>query len=138
MTTPDTDTSPRTAENRESPRILVVDDEPDIRDVVVSVLRAALYDVDEAADGVEALGLLGRRPYALVVSDLTMPGLDGPGLYREMRRCLRTLPRIIFVTGELTRGPYAKFLAEVEAPVLPKPFHLSTIVSSVRRALGDS
>jgi len=114
----------------------VVDDEPDIRDVVVSVLRAALYDVDEATDGVEALDLLGRRPYALVVSDLSMPGLDGPGRYREMRRCVR--PRVIFLTGELTRGPHAKFLAEVEAPVLPKPFRLSTVVSTVRRTLGDS
>jgi len=116
-----------------------VDDEPDVRDVVVEVLRAAQYDVDEATDGAEALDFLDRHPYALVVSDVSMKGLDGPGLYREMqRRRLPMRPRIVFLTGESSLGAYSKFLAEVEAPVLAKPFRLSTIVTTVRAALGEA
>ena len=106
--------------------------------MVVEVLRAAQYHVDEATDGAEALDFLGRRPYDLVVTDLSMPRLDGPGLYREMRRRFPMPPRVIFVTGETSRGAYSEFLAEVEAPVLPKPFRVSTIVTMVRTALGET
>lgn len=114
-----------------------MDDEPDVREVVVEILRAARYDVDEATDGADALDCLDRQPYALVVSDVGMKGLDGPGLYREMRRRLPIPPQIIFLTGEAFEGAYATFLAEVEAPVIAKPFRLSTIVTAVRTALGD-
>ena len=68
-----TDRPPRRGEGRGSPTNLVVDDEPDVRDVVVEVLRAAQYDVDEPTESAEPLDCLGRQPYDLVVSDLSMP-----------------------------------------------------------------
>ncbi len=68
-------------------RVLVVDDDHTVREVVVSYLRAAGHDVSEAADGREALVLAGQALPDLVVLDLMMPGTDGLEVCRELRRC---------------------------------------------------
>src|SRR5258708_31910105 len=64
-----------------SGRILVVDDDAGARDLIVSSLRADGHDVDVSSDGIEALRLLGRERYDLIVSNLRMPELDSPSLY---------------------------------------------------------
>ena len=58
-------------------RVLVVDDDHTVREVVVSYLRAARHDVEEAVDGEQALTMLRGRPVDLVVLDLMLPGIDG-------------------------------------------------------------
>ena len=60
-----------------SGRILVVDDDAGARDLIVSSLRADGHDVDASGNGIEALRLLGREWYDLIVSNLQMPELDG-------------------------------------------------------------
>src|SRR5262245_49006863 len=69
----------------ESARLLVVDDEPDIRGLVRDVLSRAGYVVDEAPDGRTALRRLFESPPALVVLDVTMPGLDGYATLERIR-----------------------------------------------------
>ena len=67
-------------------RILVVDDEAGIRDLVGSYLRNEGFEVDEAVDGEDALAQFGRHPHDLVVLDLRLPGIGGLDVLREIRR----------------------------------------------------
>jgi DNA-binding response OmpR family regulator len=66
-------------------RVLVVDDDHTVREVVVSYLRAGRHDVDEAADGETALEAMRARPADLVVLDLMLPGIDGLEVCRRLR-----------------------------------------------------
>ena len=68
------------------PRILVVDDEPSIRDLLAKTLALAEYDVDVAADGRSALDRMRHEPYDLLIADLKMPGIDGLSVIREAKR----------------------------------------------------
>jgi signal transduction histidine kinase/ActR/RegA family two-component response regulator len=80
-------------------RVLLVDDEPVVREVLAAQLADGGYGVAEAADGAAALALLDRgEPFELLVSDLAMPGLDGVALIREARRRRPGLPAIL-LTG---------------------------------------
>jgi CheY-like chemotaxis protein len=104
-------------------RILVVDDDPHVRAVAADTLTLSGHEVDTAQDGVDALYLLKQHAYDIIVSDLRMPILDGPGLYRALQRHYAALlPRVIFVTGHADVEPYTTFLAQTGAPVLMKPF----------------
>src|SRR5678816_4920352 len=78
--------------------ILVVDDEDNLRDVLVEVLCRDGHEVDSAVDGAEGLRRVEERRYDLVVTDLRMPGLEGPALYRALRaRYPEQPPRVIFM-----------------------------------------
>jgi CheY-like chemotaxis protein len=104
-------------------RILVVDDDPHVRAVATDTLTLSGHEVDAAPDGVDALYLLKQHAYDIIVSDLRMPILDGPALYRALQRHYAALlPRVIFVTGYADVEPYTTFLAQTGAPVLMKPF----------------
>ena len=71
---------------REAPRILVVDDDPDICDNLSDILSDLGYQVDTAHDGPSALELVSRQPYDVALLDLKMPGMDGLTLYREIKK----------------------------------------------------
>ncbi|MBI2833934.1 MAG: response regulator, partial [Acidobacteria bacterium] len=85
------------------PRILVVDDEASIRDLLSKTLALAEYDVDVAPDGETALERMRLAPYDLLITDLKMPGLDGLAVIREARRFQANLP-IIIITGYSTEA----------------------------------
>ena len=115
----------------------MVDDVPEIRDLVAAILSARGYQVEVASDGVEALRYLGEWSYDLVVSDMRMPELDGPGLYHELQRCDPDhRPRLLFVSGSSSAQAYADFLAATEVPVLEKPFSLDDLCRVVERMLA--
>jgi CheY-like chemotaxis protein len=67
-------------------RILVVDDDPHVRAIAADTLTLSGHEVDAAPDGVDALYLLKQHAYDIIMSDLRMPILDGPGLYRALQR----------------------------------------------------
>lgn len=116
-------------------RILVVDDEPLIADMMVDMLTAEGYQVDTAANGRLALEKIGEQSYELILSDLLMPELDGFELYRELERCRPDLlRRMIFVSG--TTEQYRGFLEESRVPILPKPFELEDLRQITERALS--
>jgi CheY-like chemotaxis protein len=104
-------------------RALVVDDEPEIADMLAEILEGQGYRVRIAASGEDAKAQLAVRDFDLVLSDLRMPGIDGPTLYAWVRaERPHLLPRFGFVTGD-TMGPAAvRFLAESGVPSLEKPF----------------
>ena len=117
--------------------ILVVDDEDNLRDVLVEVLRRDGHEVDSAVDGAEGLRRAEERRYDLVVTDLRMPGLEGPELYRALRRRYPDdPPRVIFMSANTGIDEYASFLAETGEPALEKPFNLADMRQVVLQVLS--
>jgi CheY-like chemotaxis protein len=105
-------------------RILVVDDEDVLRDLLADILAHEGHQVDTACDGFEALDWLDQHHYDAVFTDLQKPGLDGPSLYAAIRkRQGEDPPRIIFMTGNPALS--ADFLRNTREPILEKPFRLS-------------
>jgi CheY-like chemotaxis protein len=116
--------------------ILVIDDEVGTAKALVRLFHRDGHSVDTAANGHLALAQLQKRPYDLILCDLRMPKLDGPGLYRSLAQDQpQLLPRFIFVTGD-TLSPVAKaFLEDSQAPYLVKPFHAEEVRRVVQHAL---
>ncbi|MGH7418604.1 MAG: response regulator [Candidatus Rokuibacteriota bacterium] len=130
-------------EARPARRILVVDDDEALREVLTVALAYDGHDVDGASDGTEALALLEQRPYDLVLSDLRMPRVDGPSLYEMLRtrhhfpvRFATKLPRVIFMTGNAAE--HAEFLRGTTDPILEKPFPLRVVRQMVSVLLAAS
>lgn len=116
--------------------ILVVDDEPEVAGMLADLLSADGQQVETAANGVMALEKLGERAYDLIVSDLRMPELDGPGLYREVeRRHPQFLQRLIFLTGDALSPEILEFLERIRTPTVSKPFTLEAVRRVVQRVL---
>lgn len=113
-------------------RVLVVDDEPGVAEALASLLADDGHLAETAADGRAALALLERAAWDVVISDIRMPGLDGPALYGEvMRRPAHRAPAFVFMTGDLLGAETREFLERAGVPCLRKPFTLE----DVRRAL---
>jgi DNA-binding response OmpR family regulator len=121
-------------------RILVVDDQAAIRELVAATLTADGHHVTTAPDGAAALRLLeGPPPYDLIVSDLKMPKLDGPSLYLEVsRRWPDCRPHVLFMSGFVDSPQYAGFLEATKVPVLLKPFDLDQLTRLVHEILHRS
>lgn len=118
--------------------ILVVDDEPEIAGVLAELLALDGHRVETAPNGLVALEKLRERPYDLVVSDLRMPELDGPGLWRELeRQSPALLRRLIFVTGDVLSPETREFLDRTGAPTCHKPFALEEVRRVVQGILRN-
>jgi len=118
-------------------RILVVDDEDNLRDVLVEVLTRDGHEVDSAVDGAEGLRRAEAKRYDLVVTDLRMPNLEGPELYRSIRRHHGdNPPRFIFMSANTGIEEYAAFLSETGEPALEKPFNLADMRQVVLQVLA--
>jgi len=127
---------PVSAEPVRGKRILVVEDEPLIAALLTDILSADGHEVDAVGTGVAALEQIARRSYDLIVSDLRMPELDGPGLYRELKkRHEEMLPRIVFVTGSALDPGNEEFLEETGVPWLSKPFSITDLHEFTQRVL---
>ncbi len=119
-------------------RILVVDDELDIVSLLVEILTHEGHEADTAPNGAVALTLVEGHEYDLILCDLRMPILDGPGFYRELERRRPELQRrVVFITGDALSASMAGFLAEVARPRLSKPFSVPEVREVVARALTD-
>jgi CheY-like chemotaxis protein len=115
------------------PRVLVVDDETVIAQLIADMLSGEGYEVDTARDGVVALARLAEQRYDVVLSDLRMPELDGLGLFREIEsRYPDVLRRFMFITGTSEHTDYQGFIDEVKVPVLTKPFDMMELFRLVR------
>jgi CheY-like chemotaxis protein len=119
-------------------RILVVDDEPGIATVLVEVLQLDGHVVDMVGNGEAALRKLVAEEYDLILSDVRMPDLDGPTLYRTIEvRHPHLLRRFIFLTGDLISPEISQFLEHTGVPYLRKPFTLEVVREVVQRALAE-
>ena len=120
-------------------RILVVDDEPGIAEVLAEVFQLDGHTVEMVGDGEAALEKLGAERYDLILSDVRMPDLDGPALYREVeRRHPDLLQRFIFLTGDVMSSETSQFRAQTAVPCLSKPFTLEMVRQVVQRVLSEA
>ena len=119
-----------------SGRILFVEDEDSVRNVAARLLRARGYEVIEAADGEEAL-LLAEEwagKIDLLISDVIMPGIDGPTLLKKARPYLGSAP-VMFISG-YAEAEFSDLLeGEEGVSFLPKPIDIKTLAERVKQQL---
>jgi len=116
--------------------ILLVEDEALVRGITARLLRARGYEVLEAADGEAALDLARAHAGAidLMISDVVMPGLDGPALLVAARPYLRSAP-VLFISG-YAEAEFSDLLeGDANVSFLPKPLDIKTLAEEVKRRL---
>lgn len=129
-------TTERTTVRAGRPRILVVDDEASIRELLSKTLALAEYEVDTAPDGRAAIERLRLGHYDLLIADLKMPGLDGLSLIREAKRLKTDMP-VIIITGFSTESSAIEAVNLGVAGYLTKPFRVPQVLAAAAKALGE-
>jgi excisionase family DNA binding protein len=126
----------RPAPRAARPRVLIVDDEESIRELLSRWLEQAEYDVETAADGQAGVEKLRRHDYDLLIADLKMPGLDGLSMIREAKRLKADLP-VIIITGFSDESSAIEAVNLGVTGYLTKPFRLPQVLAAAARALGE-
>lgn len=118
-------------------KVLTVDDSRTMREMVAFTLKSAGYDVLEAADGQQALGLIGTNHVDLVIADLNMPVMDGLTLIRRLRAmpAHRSLP-ILMLTTESDDKKKQEGRSAGATGWIVKPFNPEKLVSVVQKVCG--
>lgn len=117
-----------------SPRILVVDDEADLRLTLCQAFEMEGYDVREAADSAQAISLLSREPFDVVLLDLMMPKIDGLSMLEKTRSILPEAV-IVLMTGQATVEAAMSAVKEGAVDYIQKPFRLEQVFHVVARGL---
>lgn len=118
-------------------RILVVDDEVDIAEILRDILITAGHRITLTHNGLDALRRLDAEPFDLVLTDLKMPGLDGPALYAELsRRHPHLVHRVIAITGDTLGTSARDFVRQTQVPVIDKPFEPRDVLVRVAAQLA--
>jgi two-component system, cell cycle sensor histidine kinase and response regulator CckA len=118
-------------------RILVVEDEPTVAQLIVDVLAEEGHHTEFALDSQDGLTRLARGQFDLVICDLRMPRLDGPAFYDALVRAGSPVrDRILFITGDTLARRTVEFLEPNDFPYLAKPFLVEELKLSVNRLLG--
>jgi signal transduction histidine kinase/ActR/RegA family two-component response regulator len=117
-------------------RVLVVEDEPTVAQLIADVLKDEGMRVDVVLDGREALERAARESYDLVICDMKMPGLDGQYFYRSLARNGNSLrDRFLFVTGDIIAAQTREFLKRHGLPHVAKPFRVEELTEKVHTVL---
>ena len=128
------DPGPSPESSANSRKILIVDDEAEIRETLAEILAGAHHRVTTASSGREALARMAAEHYDVVLTDVRMPDLDGRALYREIeRRWPERAAHVVFVSGDTLASTLRVFAAESGCPVIEKPF----LPSDVRRIVAE-
>ncbi len=118
-------------------RILIVDDEQAVRDLLVKTLATADYVVEAVPDGPSAIERLQTSQYDLLITDLKMPGMDGLSVVREARRKSADIA-VVVITGYSTEASAIEAINLGVSGYLTKPFRLPRVLAVAARALGES
>jgi CheY-like chemotaxis protein len=117
-------------------KILVVDDEQVVRDIVKRVLSDEGYEVDTEDNADDALKKIESKRYNLILLDIKMPGMDGVELYKRIQKIARSLARrVIFITGDVMGADTEKFLSGTKVAHIDKPFNAEQLSGEVKRTL---
>ncbi len=118
-------------------RVLVVDDEEDVAEMIREMLAKEGFAVDRTGSGEAALSLIRGHGYTLILTDLNMPGIGGRGFYD---RVLRELPpmaaRVGFITGDTMSPQVRAFLESSGRPFLEKPISPAELRDLAHRMLA--
>ena len=127
-------------ENPETPvRILVVDDEPDIRNILHILLSSRGYEVDEAENGLRAVELVRAQPdYDLIILDIMMPGMDGIECCRRLKGELQTchIPVILLTACSLDEQRIQGYDGGADS-YISKPFNSQLLLSRIRNLIAN-
>jgi two-component system cell cycle response regulator CpdR len=116
-------------------RILLAEDDEDMRRFLVKALEKAGYDVISSGNGLEAYERLKEEPFTLLLTDIVMPEMDGIELARKASELDPDL-KIMFITGFAAVALNPDNQAPKDAKILSKPFHLRDLVDQVERLLA--
>lgn len=118
-------------------KVLLVDDEAAIRQVLTETLKQAGHKVETAGNGVVALRMLKKKHYDCVVSDVKMPIMDGPSLHKAAIEMDPDLAgSFIFISGDTISPDTKSYLNRVENPRLAKPFNLADLERELQKVLA--
>ena len=116
------------------PRVLVIDDEETIDELITEILSEEGCEVDSATTGELALQKMKEHSYDLIVCDIRMPGMDGREVYSRVERSRPQLAkRFLFVTGDISEQTHA-FLQKTHRPYLMKPFTMNAFLEAAKQA----
>jgi len=118
-------------------RILVVDDEEKMRHLLSIMLERRGYLADQAGDGIEALEMIGKAPYDMVITDVKMPRMDGETLLRKIMQMDAPCP-VVFITAFATVESAVDAMRAGAADYITKPFEEKRILLTVERTLNLS
>ena len=118
-----------------SAKILIVDDEQFVRDLLEKVLRRRGHDVVVVGDADQALNALGAAAFDLLLTDVVMPGMDGFDLLRRVKSAYPQI-KVIVLTGYARKQSISDFLLYGADEYLSKPFQVHELISAVDRVTG--
>ena len=118
----------------ERARILIVDDDDDVRNIAAALVEEIGYEVEAVSSGEAALKTLENGRFALLITDVAMPGMNGVELSRRLRASLPTLP-IIFASGYADVQTFGEELAHEN--LLKKPYRITELAARIGAALAD-
>ena len=116
-------------------RILLAEDDEDMRRFLVKALEKAGYDVIAFGNGLEAYERLKEEPFTLLLTDIVMPEMDGIELARKASELDPEL-KIMFITGFAAVALNPDMQAPRDAKILSKPFHLKDLVGEIGRLIA--
>jgi CheY-like chemotaxis protein/two-component sensor histidine kinase len=120
-------------------RILIIDDEPPVLEVLTKALQLQGYTVDSFHDAGKALQKIREADYAAILCDIRMPGINGPEFYWEISKNHPELARrIVFITGDTMSLRTRAFIEREDILCLTKPFELDELYQAVRKTSGDA
>ena len=118
-------------------RLLIVDDEPWIRELLTKGLRDYVKTIDQAPNGAVALDMIRDSNYDCILLDLKMPGISGVEVFETAVNFDPSIAdRIVFITGDTANSDYAAFFAGVSNPVLSKPFSLDDVKQKIYEVMS--
>ncbi|MEN9937706.1 MAG: hypothetical protein RLZZ387_4285 [Chloroflexota bacterium] len=119
-------------------RVLVVDDEEPVGQLLARLLRDLGHRPTVVTSGADALEVLGRERFDLVLSDIKMPGMSGFELHQAIRqRDAELAGRVVFVTGDILSAATQARIAQTGNPFIAKPFQIERLESLVRTQLSE-
>jgi CheY-like chemotaxis protein len=116
-------------------RVLLVEDDDDVRTLITLILTEAGYNVYEACDGLEAVDALKKRRYDVLLTDYHMPKMDGLELLDLAKAMWPELPVIVATSDVLLAGQTPKSLLEPAYAILEKPFDRAELLTLIRSAV---
>lgn len=113
-------------------RVLVADDDQAIRQLMSTIVKREGLEVDSAADGAEAIRLLGEHDYAVILVDLMMPRVDGFGVIEHLRTHPSELKPVVLVISAYADQKFKEVDPNIVSGVIRKPFEVADVGSIVR------
>ena len=117
-------------------RILIVDDEPDVRLFIERALKMDGHEVTSTFDGYAAMSALRERPFDIMLTDIAMPGMDGISLSLQAERDFPVM-KILLMTGYAHERQRAHNLDELVHDVITKPFDIETLLQRINGMLAQ-